>query len=243
MTIRSNDPRRAAFFAALRATGNITIAAERARLRRSWVEQRRSRDGDFDQACRTAIAAAAESLADAGDATPKRGWGSLDGAELVVRGAPGRRTQIRRAPSNGWSPAIENRFLAVLGATCNVKAACDAVALTQGAAYYHRRRWPAFAARWAEALETGYIRLEAALIENACNVFSGTEQPAEMPMPPVGVADAIQLLRLHRHGVHGVGKRTGGRPARISAEAARAAILRNVAALTRAQALRHQNTA
>ena len=75
--------------------------------------------------------------------------------------------QIARARLKQWTPRIEDRFLAVLAATCNVKAACAEVGMTAASAYAHRKRWPAFAGRWDEAVEEGYARLEFALVENA----------------------------------------------------------------------------
>jgi hypothetical protein len=102
---------------------------------------------------------------------PPTGWGSLDGVQLVVRGAPGRRAQVRRARVDGWSPAVEDRFLQTLAATCNVKAACAEIRMTQASAYYHRRQWPGFWRGVGRGAVRGYVRLELALIENARNVF------------------------------------------------------------------------
>ena len=50
-----SERRRAAFLAALRATGNQTIAAERACVSRSWVSQQRARDPDFRRESDAAI--------------------------------------------------------------------------------------------------------------------------------------------------------------------------------------------
>ena len=57
---------------------------------------------------------------------PPSGWGFLDGEELVVQGTGGsgggKRIQIARARPRQWTPRIEDRFLATVAATCNVKA-------------------------------------------------------------------------------------------------------------------------
>lgn len=108
-----------------------------------------------------------------------------------------------------WTPRVEQRFLATLAATCNVKAACAEVGFTQASAYGHRKRWPAFARRWDEAIADGYARIEAALVENCCNLFSTPEVPPEAPMPPMSVDQAIHLLHMHKHQVHGLGKAPG----------------------------------
>ena len=62
MTRKTSPQRRAAFLAALRATGNQTLAAERARVSRSWVQLHRSSDAAFDGAVREAMAEAKEKL-------------------------------------------------------------------------------------------------------------------------------------------------------------------------------------
>ena len=39
-----------------------------------------------------------------------------------------------------WTPRVEAHFLAALRETCNVKAACAEVGLTQQSGYGHRKR-------------------------------------------------------------------------------------------------------
>ena len=122
----------------------------------------------------------------------------------------GRRVQVARARLKQWTPRIEDRFLAVLAATCNVKAACAEVGMTAASAYAHRQRWPAFAARWDRTVEEGFERLEIALLQNAENLFSSDElPPPETVMVPMTFQDAIHLLHMHKHGVLGLGKAPG----------------------------------
>jgi hypothetical protein len=248
MTAKFGAARRNAFLAALRATGNQTIAAERAKVSRSWVSLHRASDPEFRRLSDEAIAAAKAALFRAPDRAggaresngPPRGWGYLDGAELVVRGTGGsgggKRVQIARARVRQWSPRVEARFLAALAATCNVKAACAEVGLTAASAYNHRNRWPAFAERWDAAVEEGYVRLEVGLIHAAGNLFSG-EAPApgeeEVPIRAITADHAIHLLHMHKHQVHGLGKRPGLRAREPDIEDIRADILRKVAALER----------
>jgi hypothetical protein len=171
----------------------------------------------------------------------------LVGGELVVKGTGGsgahrqaqgerktRRVQIARARLRQWTPRVEERFLAALAATCNVKASCAEVGLTAASAYNHRRRWPAFARRWDEAIEIGYAQLEMGLIEAAGNFLSGKEPARVGPLRGMTVGHAIHLLHMHKHQVHGLGKRPGLRAREPDIEVVRAEILRKVAAMERA---------
>jgi hypothetical protein len=213
MSRKTSPARRSAFFKALEETGNQTLAAERAKVSRSWVQLHRSTDPAFDAACRAAIAAAKLRLAGAEGRAPPRGWGHLDGEELVVKGSGGsgggRRIQIARARLKQWTPRVEDRFLQVLGATCNVKAACAEIGLTPASAYGHRERWPAFARRWEAAIAEGYARIEAALMANGENLFSSPDLPPEAPMPPMSVEQAIHILHMHKNEVREIGGRPG----------------------------------
>jgi hypothetical protein len=241
MSRKFSAARRAAFLRAVGETGNQTLAAERAKVSRSWVTMTRAAEPEFDAAVRAAVAAARERLRVAGgrpstslgtsDETvsrkarhgheripnrPQTGWGHFDGAELVVRGTNGRRAQIARARIKGWSPKVEARFLAALAATCNVKAACAAVELSAASAYQRRNRGYDFAERWDAAIEEGYARLEAGLVEAGCNYLSGEAPLPEVTVSAITAAEALHLLHMHKHQVLGLGKRPGGAPAKAS---------------------------
>ena len=231
--------RRAAFLKALRETGSLTLSAERAKVGKDWALWHCKRDAGFDADCREAVAgarAALEAERDARGMAPPKGWGTLDGVQLVVRGCPGRRVQIRRARADGWSPAVEDRFLGVLASTCNVKAACAEIRMTQASAYYHRKQWPAFAERWRDALSWGYARLEIAMLENGGNVFSGEEVPPDNPMPPMTADQALHLMHLHRHTLFNTGKPKGPKwRRRRPIEEIHASILRKIEAIERGE--------
>ena len=235
MSARTSMARREAFLRALAETGNQTIAAERAKVSRSWVSLHRARDPAFRARVEAATAEAKARLKAAGDLAPPTGWGSLDGEELVMRGGNGRRTQIARARLKQWTPRAEARFLGVLAATCNVKAACAEVGLTAASAYGHAKRWEGFAARWREAVEIGYLRIEAALVEHAGNPLSEREVEVELEMPPMTAAQAIHLLHMHKHQMHGIGGRPGGAGRPKSLEELKPGILRK---LERIEAMR-----
>ena len=104
------------------------------------------------------------------------------GEELVVRGVGrggGRRVQVARARLRQWTPRIEERFLAALMATGNVKASLAEAGMSKGSAYAHRERWAGFARRWHEAIAFADMQLTHALLHHAANPFS----PAGLPEP------------------------------------------------------------
>ena len=260
MSVKFGPRRKAAFLKDLSFCGNQTLAAERVAVSRSWVGLQRASDPSFDAACRDAIAAAqlrlcssplpaqppegAESPSPAegrGSSRPPAGWGFLDGAELVVRGSNGRRVQIGRARAHQWSARVEARFLGALAATCNVKAACAEVGMSHGSAYGHRHRWRAFAEAWDAAIAEGYARIEIALLERGCNLFAdpGSGDPAEdHPITTMTAEQAIHLLHMHKHQVHGAGK-APGKSWRVppTMDQVRDSILRKLDAIARAKAI------
>lgn len=242
MSRKFSEARREAFLAALRETGNQAIAAERAKVSRSWVQLHRSEDAAFRRAVDEAVAQARAALQRTEDdqrrgCRPPSGWGFLDGAELVVRGTGGagggKRVQIARARMRGWSPRVETRFLTALTATCNVKAACAEVGLTPASAYNHRRRWPAFATRWDEAIRLGYDQLEMGLIEAACNFLSRQEPADAAPIREMTADHAIHLLHMHKREVRGIGGRPGLRAREPDIDTVRAVIARTVGVVKR----------
>jgi len=235
MTRKFTTARRDAFLRALAATGNQTLAAERAKVSRSWVHLHQSTDPAFRQAMDAAIAQAKAALDDAAARRPDdpaQRW--QDGAELVVRGSRGRRTQIARSRVKQWSPRVEQRFLRALASCCNVKAACAEVGMTAASAYGHRHRWAEFAQRWDAAIETGYARIEGALIEKASNLFSETELTQDLEITGMTVDHAIHLLHMHKRAVKGIGERPGQQHSRrIDMEKVRASIRRKIEAIAR----------
>ena len=173
--------------------------------------------------------------------SPPSGWGFLDGVELVVKGSGGsgggRRVQIARARAGQWTARVEARFLSALSATCNVKAACAEVGLAHSSAYAHRKRWRAFAAAWDAAVIEGYDRIEAALLERGCNLFSDPGEVAMNPIGPMTVDQAIQLLHMHKQIARGVGGQPGHKwraPRRQLADV-QASILRKIEAIERSE--------
>ncbi len=238
MTAKMSGCRRDAFLRALEESGNQTLAAERACVSRSWVCKARGLNAAFDAACRAAIEAADARLRGGGGNRPvAKGWGHLDGFELVVRGSNRRRAQIARARPGQWTARSEDRFLQVLAATCNVKAAYLEAGKSKGSAYTHRKRWPAFARRWDEAERMGSLRVELALVEHAGNPFSTVGQPPLQAMPAMRIDEMYQCLWMHQYRTAKLGRRPGRIARPMDSQEAYRRILRCVEAVERGESL------
>ncbi len=77
---------------------------------------------------------------------------------------------------DGWTETRQRAFIEALADTGSVAAACKAVDMSQGGAYYLRRQPGAqsFRAAWHKALDLGVERLEDVAMERALN---GVEEP------------------------------------------------------------------
>jgi hypothetical protein len=206
MSHKISPARRAAFFRALRETGNQTLAAERARVSRSWVQLQRSTDPAFKAEVVAAVAEAKEKLRWApdrargdGSSKPPSKWAFQNGEELVVRGTRGRRVQVARARLHQWTPRVEERFLALLAECCNLRLALKAVGFSEASLHEHRKRWPAFDGRCEEALATGYERIDEGLTASAIRLLDPAVgvAPVAPAVGPMDVDQAIRLVRLH----------------------------------------------
>jgi hypothetical protein len=92
--------------------------------------------------------------------------------------ATGGHAPPRRRPGSrkgGWTLDRRNLFLSMLGTCLNVRRAVDAVGLTPSAAYQLKRRDPAFADAWVEALDEGYSNLEMEMLRQAIEGCETTE--------------------------------------------------------------------
>ena len=86
------------------------------------------------------------------------------GVSVVLNGGKNRIVQARTVRRDGWTAARREEFLLALSMTANVTTAAIGVGITPSGAHALRRREPVFAAMWAEALASGYDRLEEALL-------------------------------------------------------------------------------
>jgi hypothetical protein len=180
----------AAFLAELRRTGNAREAARRLGAHRAKFTRRRARHAGFAAQWDAALV-----LADA------RLNGPADRARPHTLHRVRGRLQLRPARAEGLDQAARTRFLTALGACANVRLAARAAGFSHAAFYHHRRRDPAFAREWQLALETGYLQLQAALLAGGLCGFGADDdwQRNEPPaIPPMTVAQALQLLYLHQ---------------------------------------------
>lgn len=164
----------------------------------------------------------------------------------IIRPAKNGRTQVIRSTAR-WSDEAEERFLSVLAATCNVKAAAKAAGFSTVTLYKRRGRWPGFAAEWDAAIAQGYARLEARLVELANDSLrkprdddddDEEEDEAERAEagPAMTVSETMNLLRLHRASVRGGAPQDyAWRRGAPDPEAMRASILRKIEAIERAE--------
>ncbi|MDV3457606.1 hypothetical protein RZN05_11475 [Sphingomonas sp. HF-S4] len=181
------------------------------------------------------------------------------GEGRAVRWAKNRNTKIIRTSDARWSVKAEGVFLDELAATANVSAAAAAAGFSTTAIYRRRKMWPEFAEKWQACLDQGYARIETALVELASDSLLGAQvadageggaggEGGAADAPAAGasiarramtIAEAMNLLRLHRASVK------GGAPQHYDArakppdiEAVRASILRKIEAIERGRAQR-----
>ena len=150
----------------LAETGNATIAAEAARVSRTWAYKRREVDPRFAQLF-AEVAALAK-------------------ARLPAR--------VNRDRAGGWTAAKEAQFLDRLQATCSVPLAAAEVKLSTVSAYRRRQVRPGFAAAWEEAERIGWPPAELPWIESAICFFERREPPPGNPVRITSVSQVIDAL-------------------------------------------------
>lgn len=118
--------------------------------------------------------------------------------------------QVRPVRKDGWTAAKRGSFLDHLAATCNVTASAGHVGMAVSSAHRIRRIEPEFAEQWRVALEAGFDRLQAMLIERAMGPMR--VEIGETPMPDVSTMDtelAMRLIESHRRTIAGAPRRRG----------------------------------
>lgn len=144
-----------------------------------------------------------------------------------------RRLQKTRTRRKLFRRRRQETFLEHLAATANVTESAAAAGVAVGTVYAHRMKDPVFRDAWAEALEQGYARLEAELMQRALRGPKPIRVKGDKPAPEGWALDvdmAMQLLREHKRGVAGVAK--PGRKAKpVDMAAVRESILRKLRAI------------
>lgn len=201
-----------AFLAALGKTGNIRLAARAVGIAYGTIQHRRRVHPAFAQRIDAALAFAQARLAGPGAQRPSAGGLAptaaptcdphrTRGGEAVVIVLPDGRLQLRAAHPGKLTREAEQAFLTALSATANVRLSAAAAGASVAAFYRRRRKCPAFAREMRLALQTGYDRIEGALIESWLpeahegDAWRHNDPP---PIPSMSANQALQLLYLHQ---------------------------------------------
>lgn len=121
--------------------------------------------------------------------------------ELEPVAGPNRKPQMQQRSRRSWTTEKEQEFLTVLGDTCNVTRAAEAVGMSVRCAYKRRAKNAAFRAAWLEIISAAYQRLELVLLDRA---FNGTEKiiqrhdGTEDRMREYPNRLGLSLLKMHR---------------------------------------------
>ena len=75
--------------------------------------------------------------------------------------------QIRKVRRDGWTARKRAVFLGELAQTMNIAHAARTVGISLNSTYALRKRDPAFAAGWLDALSDAYAKVEALLVQRA----------------------------------------------------------------------------
>jgi hypothetical protein len=113
----------------------------------------------------------------------------------------GRRPQLRKPRTTGWTAPKRREFLAALSGTCNIAAALRQVGMCRSGLDKLRQRDAAFRAAMREAIRSAYQPLELFVLERLMNGTVKTVTRADGSVETVHEFPlhlAIQLLRLHK---------------------------------------------
>lgn len=95
--------------------------------------------------------------------------GKAIAVRTVVGEAAARKRRVRKKGGVRWNGRRRALFLAALTETANVRRSAKTAGMSLAAAYALKRRDPAFARAWKEALEIGYNEVEMALLRESLN--------------------------------------------------------------------------
>lgn len=153
---------------------------------------------------------------ESGDGAPGEGAAALFstrtstgelGSELAdFQAGSGRKLQLAKRGWNRFDARRQKIFLEWFAATCNAKEAARRAGVAYSTVYRHRMNDARFAENWDRALEQGYARLEAKLLQAQFESvagdaieFDGAFEPDDAPDPAlVDPQMAMMLLRQHR---------------------------------------------
>lgn len=135
--------------------------------------------------------------------------------ERQIVGRPCGRLQAVRTRRKLFGRKRQHIFLEQLAATSNVMDSARAAGVSVQCVYQRRMRDAAFREAWGRALEQGYARLEAQLLEAAAARPIEVDGGGPAADGPLDKDLALHLLREHKKGLAGIAR--GGAAPRQSA--------------------------
>lgn len=210
---RIDDEARGTFLAALRRGARHEDAARAAGFSRSAFFRLRDRDPDFAAMWEDAIEHSA-------------------GPRYVTPGK-GRRLQLRRNRSVRFTEKRREMFLDRFAGTCNLTEAAEYAGVDDSTVFAHRAKDPDFAARFQDALEQSYKRLEADLVRRRIEAQQRLKAIEANGEPEPEFERALKLLQRweRKDGTLGPRKVAHGRTKRWTFDEAIDAIERKLKAL------------
>lgn len=150
-------------------------------------------------------------------------------------GGNNRPVQRRRVRKDGWTEKRKKIFLDHLAATSNVRRSAAEAGIGSNSAYRLRFRDESFRAQWDAALEQGYARIEAMLLERVFDAHP--EEPSDGErfahrMQAMDSSLALTLLKQRDARKQGVA-RGGKRPGKASIDELRAEIAKWLSGLNK----------
>jgi hypothetical protein len=122
-------------------------------------------------------------------------------ADIMAGDADGCVRPVRtKKPPRAWDSATKQEFLNLLMDFCSVRGALATLGMAPSGLYATRKKDKKFRDAWDEALELGYARLEAELLDRALN---GQDREVISPsgekttLREVSNALGLSLLKLH----------------------------------------------
>lgn len=173
--MRLSSEKRERFLEVLGQTGNRRAAAEAIGVEPRLMDQRRRFDKLLDRQWREALEQSQRRLEGTEGPFDCIGGGGMN----VIRRDGDGRTKIVRAGPKRWTKAVEESFLAALGACGNVAAAARSVGFSESSVWRRRRQWTAFADAMERVLEEAEIRIEFRLATLSNDLAVGLETNEE----------------------------------------------------------------
>jgi hypothetical protein len=165
-----------------------------------------------------------------GNGPPPRSGEELGSDPSNYQAGRGRRVQVTGRGRERFDKGKRATFLEWFAATCNATLAAAKAGVNYRTPYRTRMRDAAFAEAWDQALEQGYARLEAKLLEMQFEQASGEAEEFDggfVPDAPdarlIDPAMAMQLLRQYRAEVMRLRARRASSPSSSPGDAGRLA--------------------